>query len=177
MVFFANDKTILYSGFKGVWGLFVDHPGDPRYFPIFQLVIIFVALGCVSWLTMARIVRGQVISLRSQPFIEAARSIGVSSRAIIFRHLVPNALGPIIVYTTLTIPEVMMTEAFLSFLGLGTQEPLSSWGLLASAGADTMDLYPHQLIFPAAMLAITLICFNFLGDGLRDALDPRTRKG
>jgi oligopeptide transport system permease protein len=177
MVFFANDKTILYSGFKSVWGVFVDHPGDPRYFPIFQIVIIFIALGCISWLTMARIVRGQVIALRSQPFIEAARSIGVGSRAIIFRHLVPNALGPIIVYTTLTIPEVMMTEAFLSFLGLGTQEPLSSWGLLASAGADTMDLYPHQLIFPAAMLAITLLCFNFLGDGLRDALDPRTRRG
>ena len=94
------------------------------------------------------------------------------SSALIFRHLVPNALGPIIVYTTLTIPEVMMTEAFLSFLGLGTQEPLSSWGLLASSGADTMDLYPWQLIFPALMLALTLFCFNFLGDGLRDAADP-----
>jgi oligopeptide transport system permease protein len=177
MVFFANDKTILYSAFKGAFGLFVEHPGDPRYFPIFQIVIIFIALGCISWLTMARIVRGQVIALRSQPFVEAARSIGVGSRAIIFRHLVPNALGPILVYTTLTIPEVMMTEAFLSFLGLGTQEPLSSWGLLASTGAETMDLYPHQLIFPAVMLAVTLLCFNFLGDGLRDALDPRTRKG
>jgi oligopeptide transport system permease protein len=177
MVFFANDKTILYSGFKVAFGAFVDHPEDPRYFPIFQIVIIFIALGCISWLTMARIVRGQVIALRNQPFVEAARASGVGSRAIIFRHLVPNALGPIIVYTTLTIPEVMMTEAFLSFLGLGTQEPLSSWGLLASAGADTMDLYPHQLIFPAVMLAVTLLCFNFLGDGLRDALDPRTRKG
>jgi oligopeptide transport system permease protein len=177
MVFFANDKTILYKAFKTGLGAFVDHPEDPSYFPVFQIVIIFMALGCISWLTMARIVRGQVIALRSQPFVEAARSIGVSTPAIIFRHLVPNALGPIIVYTTLTIPEVMMTEAFLSFLGLGTQEPLSSWGLLASSGAETMDLYPHQLLFPALMLALTLLCFNFLGDGLRDALDPRIRKG
>jgi oligopeptide transport system permease protein len=125
---------------------------------------------------MARIVRGQVIALRGQPFVEAARSIGAGHAALIFRHLLPNALGPIIIYTTLTIPEVMMTEAFLSFLGLGTQEPLSSWGLLAANGADSMDLYPWTLIFPALMLAISLFCFNFLGDGLRDALDPRIRK-
>jgi oligopeptide transport system permease protein len=117
-----------------------------------------------------------VIALRSQPFVEAARSVGVGHAGLIFRHLIPNALGPIIVYTTLTIPEVMMTEAFLSFLGLGTQEPLSSWGLLASTGAESMDLYPWLLIFPALMLALTLFCFNFLGDGLRDALDPRIRK-
>ncbi len=176
MVFFANDQTFVYRGWKAVLGVFVAHPEDPSYFPIFQIVIIFGALGSISWLTMARIVRGQVISLRSQPFVEAARSIGVGHTALIFRHLVPNALGPIIVYTTLTIPEVMMTEAFLSFLGLGTQEPLSSWGLLASTGADAMDLYPWQLVFPALMLALTLFCFNFLGDGLRDALDPRIRK-
>lgn len=176
MVFFANDKTVLYRAWKVVLGAFVDHPSDPSYFPIFQIVIVFAALGAISWLTMARIVRGQVMALRSQPFVEAARSIGVGDRAILFRHLLPNALGPIIVYTTLTIPEVMMTEAFLSFLGLGTQEPLSSWGLLASTGAETMDLYPWQLLFPAAMLALTLLCFNFLGDGLRDALDPRGRR-
>ncbi|WP_438001747.1 ABC transporter permease subunit [Sorangium sp. So ce185] len=176
MVFFANDQTPLYRAWKVALGLFVQDPSDPSYFPIFQIVVVFAALGGISWLTMARIVRGQVIALRSQPFIESARSIGVGHAALIFRHLVPNALGPIIVYTTLTIPEVMMTEAFLSFLGLGTQEPLSSWGLLASTGADAMDLFPWQLIFPALMLALTLICFNFLGDGLRDALDPRIRK-
>jgi oligopeptide transport system permease protein len=176
MVFFANDQSALYGAFKATLGVFVSDPADPSWFPIFQIVVVFAALGAISWLTMARIVRGQVISLRNQPFVEAARSIGVGHAALIFRHLVPNALGPIIVYTTLTIPEVMMTEAFLSFLGLGTQEPLSSWGLLASTGAETMDLYPWQLVFPALMLAATLICFNFLGDGLRDALDPRIRK-
>jgi oligopeptide transport system permease protein len=176
MVFFANDQTFLYRAWKAGLGLFVRNPGDPSYFPIYQIVIVFAALGCISWLTMARIVRGQVISLRNQPFVESARSIGVGHAALIFRHLVPNALGPIIVYTTLTIPEVMMTEAFLSYLGLGTQEPLSSWGLLASTGADAMDLFPWLLVFPALMLALTLLCFNFLGDGLRDALDPRIRK-
>jgi oligopeptide transport system permease protein len=176
MVFFAGQDGPLFRSFKSVLSVFVAHPEDPSYFPIFQIVIVFAALGAISWLTMARIVRGQVIALRGQPFVEAARSIGVGHAALIFRHLIPNAIGPIIVYTTLTIPEVMMVEAFLSFLGLGTQEPLSSWGLLASSGADTMDLYPWQLVFPAVMLALTLLCFNFLGDGLRDALDPRIRK-
>ncbi|AKT40043.1 ABC transporter permease [Chondromyces crocatus] len=176
MVFFANDRSALYTLFQLLLSPFVEDPKDPSYFPIFQIAVVFAALGAVSWLTMARIVRGQVITLRGQPFVEAARSIGVGHRAIIFGHLIPNALGPIIVYTTLTIPEVMMTEAFLSFLGLGTQEPLSSWGLLASSGADTMDLYPWLILFPGGMLAICLLCFNFLGDGLRDALDPRVRK-
>ncbi len=176
MVFFAGQEGPLFKAFKSVLSVFVAHPEDPSYFPIFQILIVFAALGGISWLTMARIVRGQVISLRGQPFVEAARSIGAGHTALIFRHLLPNALGPIIVYTTLTIPEVMMTEAFLSFLGLGTQEPLSSWGLLAATGADSMDLYPWTLIFPALMLAISLFCFNFLGDGLRDALDPRIRK-
>lgn len=177
MVFFAGQEGPLFKAFKGALAIFVAHPEDPSYFPIFQILIVFAALGGISWLTMARIVRGQVISLRGQPFVEAARSIGAGHAALIFRHLLPNALGPIIVYTTLTIPEVMMTEAFLSFLGLGTQEPLSSWGLLAATGAESMDLYPWTLIFPALMLAISLFCFNFLGDGLRDALDPRIRKG
>jgi oligopeptide transport system permease protein len=176
MVFFADQKSPLFSAFKFTIRPFVKDANDAGYFPVFQLVVVFAAIGGVSWLTMARIVRGQVMSLKSQPFVEAARSIGVGHRAIIFRHLLPNALGPIIVYTTLTIPEVMMTEAFLSFLGLGTQEPLSSWGLLVSSGADTMDYYPWQLAFPGAMLAVSLFCFNFLGDGLRDALDPRVRK-
>lgn len=176
MVFFAGQEGPLFKGFKSLLSVFVAHPEDPSYFPIFQILIVFAALGGISWLTMARIVRGQVIALRGQPFVEAARSIGAGHAALIFRHLLPNALGPIIIYTTLTIPEVMMTEAFLSFLGLGTQEPLSSWGLLAATGADSMDLYPWTLIFPALMLAISLFCFNFLGDGLRDALDPRIRK-
>jgi oligopeptide transport system permease protein len=125
---------------------------------------------------MARIVRGQVIALKAQPFVEAARSVGVGHGAIIFRHLLPNALGPIIVYATLTVPQIMLTEAFLSFLGLGTQEPLASWGLLTAGGAETMAIYPWMLLFPAALLAITLFCLNFLGDGLRDALDPKERK-
>jgi oligopeptide transport system permease protein len=176
MVFFANDRTWLYRAWRMALGVVVAHPEDPSYFPLFQILIVFAALGGISWLTMARIVRGQVIALRGQPFVEAARSVGAGHAALIFRHLLPNALGPIIVYTTLTIPEVMMVEAFLSFLGLGTQEPLASWGQLASTGADSMDLYPWTLFFPALMLALTLFCFNFLGDGLRDALDPRIRK-
>ncbi len=174
--FFANPKTVFYDAFVATLGVFTDHPKDPRYLPLFKIMFVFAALGVVSWLTMARIVRGQVIALRSQPFVEAARSIGVGHAAIVFRHLVPNALGPIIVYTTLTIPEVMMVEAFLSFLGLGTEEPLSSWGQLVAGGAEALDLYPWLITFPGLMLALTLFCFNFVGDGLRDALDPRTRK-
>lgn len=176
MVFFASDKTLAFQIWLKVLGVFTSHPKDPKYFPIFQIFIVFFSIGSISWLTMARIVRGQVISLKNQPFVEASRSIGVTDAAIIFKHLVPNALGPIIVYTTLTIPEVMLTEAFLSFLGLGTQEPLSSWGQLASTGADTMSLFPWTMVAPGVMLAVTLFCFNFLGDGLRDALDPRIRK-
>ena len=176
LVFFGNDKTVAFRAFKGALGLFSSHPDDPAYRPVFQIVLVFVALGSISWLTMARIVRGQVLALRDQPFVEAARSVGAGHRHILFRHLLPNAVGPMIVYATLSIPEVMMTEAFLSFLGLGTQEPLSSWGLLAASGATTMDLFPWVLAFPAAMLALTLLSFNFLGDGLRDALDPRAKK-
>ncbi len=176
MVFFGDAKGPFYALFQTFLSPFVRDAKDQSYFPIFQLVVVFGAIGSISWLTMARIVRAQVRSLKSQPFIEAARSIGVGPIRLIYVHLLPNALGPIIVYTTLTIPEVMMTEAFLSFLGLGTQEPLSSWGLLVSSGADSMDYYLWQLIFPALLLALTLFCFNFLGDGLRDALDPRTRK-
>jgi oligopeptide transport system permease protein len=144
--------------------------------PLGQLVLLFIALGAVSWLTMARIVRGQVMSLKNQEFVLAARATGVSTRRIIFRHLVPNTLGPVIVYATLTIPSVMLQEAFLSFLGLGVQAPLASWGSLAADGIQNIAIFPWQLIFPGATMALTLFSLNFLGDGLRDALDPQMRK-
>ena len=141
-----------------------------------QIFMLFFALGLVSWLTMARVVRGQILSLKNQEFVMAARATGVSTPAIIFRHLVPNALGPVIVYATLTVPSVMLTEAFLSFLGLGVQAPYASWGSLASDGIKNIAIYPWQLIFPGVTMALTLFSLNFLGDGLRDALDPQTRK-
>lgn len=141
-----------------------------------QLILLFVALGSVSWLTMARIVRGQILSLKNQEFVLAARATGVSTGRIIFRHLVPNTLGPVIVYATLTIPTVMLSEAFLSFLGFGVQPPLASWGSLATDGIQNIAIFPWQLIFPGVTMALTLFSLNFLGDGLRDALDPQTRK-
>ena len=141
-----------------------------------NVLLLFLAIGAVEWLTMARIMRGQVQSLRQQEFVEAAISIGLPTTTIIRKHLVPNALGPIIVYTTLTIPQVMLLEAFLSFLGLGIQPPQTSWGLLISYGAETMEEYPWLLIFPGAALTLTLFSLNFLGDGLRDALDVRGAK-
>jgi oligopeptide transport system permease protein len=145
--------------------------------PISQLFLLFVALGAVSWLTMARIVRGQVMSLKSQEFILAARATGVPAARIILRHLVPNTLGPVIVYATLTIPSVMLLESFLSFLGLGVQAPLASWGSLAADGIQNLAVFPWQLICPGLTMAVTLFSLNFLGDGLRDALDPQMRKG
>src|SRR6516165_6532846 len=141
-----------------------------------SLVMLFVALGLVQWLTMARIVRGQVLSLKHQTFVEAARALGASDAAIIFRHIVPNTLGPVIVYTTLTVPAVILQEAFLSFLGLGVQPPDASWGTLVSDGSQVIALFPWLVIFPGIALSLTLLCFNFLGDGLRDALDPQGRK-
>jgi oligopeptide transport system permease protein len=141
-----------------------------------NMLLLFLAIGAVEWLTMARIMRGQVQSLRQMEFVEAAISLGLSPATLIRRHLVPNALGPIIVYTTLTIPNVMLLEAFLSFLGLGIQPPQTSWGLLISYGAETMEEYPWLLIFPGLALTITLFSLNFLGDGLRDALDVRGAK-
>jgi oligopeptide transport system permease protein len=141
-----------------------------------KFVLLFVAIGAVQWLTMARIVRGQVLSLRHQEFIEAAEALGLSKPRIILRHMIPNALGPIIVYATLTVPAVMLLEAFLSFLGLGVQPPMSSWGVLIKEGAEVMEELPWLLIFPGLVLAITLFSLNFLGDGLRDALDPRAAK-
>lgn len=141
-----------------------------------QIFLLFFALGLVSWLTMARVVRGQILSLKNQEFVTAAKATGVSTPAIIFRHLVPNALGPVIVYATLTVPSVMLAEAFLSFLGLGVQAPFASWGSLAADGIKNIQIFPWQLIFPGATMALTLFSLNFLGDGLRDALDPQTRK-
>lgn len=144
--------------------------------PTGQLFLLFAALGAVSWLTMARIVRGQVMSLKNQEFILAARATGVTRRKIIFRHLVPNTIGPVIVYATLTVPSVMLQEAFLSFLGLGVQAPLASWGSLAAEGIQNIAIFPWQLIFPGMTMATALFSLNFLGDGLRDAMDPQMRK-
>lgn len=141
-----------------------------------QIFLLFFALGLVSWLTMARVVRGQILSLKNQEFVMAAKATGVSTFGIIFKHLVPNALGPVIVYATLTVPSVMLTEAFLSYLGLGVQAPYASWGSLASDGVKNIAIFPWQLIFPGVTMALTLFSLNFLGDGLRDALDPQTRK-
>jgi oligopeptide transport system permease protein len=141
-----------------------------------QIFLLFLALGLVSWLTMARVVRGQILSLKNQEFVLAAKATGVSTLSIIFKHLVPNALGTVIVYSTLTIPSVMLTEAFLSFLGIGVQAPYASWGSLVADGIKNIQIFPWQLIFPGVTMALTLFSLNFLGDGLRDALDPQTRK-
>ena len=139
-----------------------------------NLILLFMAIGAVEWLTMARIVRSQVMSLSKQEFILAAEAMGVSRVGIIYKHLIPNAIGPVIVYATLTVPQIMLLEAFLSFLGLGVQAPLSSWGLLIRDGAVSMEEYWWLLIFPSLAFSLTLFSLNFIGDGLRDALDPRT---
>ena len=136
-----------------------------------SIFLLFLAIGCVEWLTMARIVRGQVLTIRRQEFIDAAIIMGLPTWRIILRHVIPNVLGPVIVYVTLTIPSVMLLEAFLSFLGLGIQPPQSSWGLLIAYGVETMEEYPWLLVFPGLSLSVTLFALNFLGDGLRDALD------
>ena len=141
-----------------------------------SLLLLFVALGATSWLTMARIVRGQVLSLKNEPFIEASRCADVSSAGIIWRHIVPNTLGTVIVYGTLTVPSVILAEAFLSFLGLGVPPPASSLGVLAEEGAQAMAVHPILLIAPAMLMAVTLLSLNLFGDGLRDALDPAARK-
>jgi oligopeptide transport system permease protein len=140
-----------------------------------NFILLFVAIGAVSWLTMARIVRGQTLSAKQKEFVEAARAAGVGPFGIIRRHIVPNVVGPVIVYVTLTIPGVILAESFLSFLGLGIREPFTSWGRLISEGAGQMETAPWALIFPAVFMALTLFCFNFIGDGLRDALDPKDR--
>ena len=135
---------------------------------------IYVAIGAVSWLTMARIVRNQVSVLKAQPFIEASLCLGQTPLRIMTHHLLPNLAGTIIIYATLTVPSVMLTEAFISFLGLGVKAPMTSWGLLIKEGADVMEEFPWLLLFPSCLFSATLFSLNFLGDGLRDALDPRT---
>jgi oligopeptide transport system permease protein len=141
-----------------------------------HIALIFVAIGAINWLDMARIVRGQTMTLKQREFVEAARASGISGARIIRRHIVPNLLGLVAVYVTLTIPQVILVESFLSFLGLGVQEPMTSWGALVNDGAQQMEDAPWLLWFPAIFLATTLLCLNFVGDGLRDALDPRDRR-
>jgi oligopeptide transport system permease protein len=140
-----------------------------------EFYLVVLAITAFSWMDMARVVRGQTLSLRTMEFVEAARSIGVPTRRIIFAHIVPNLLGIVVIYTTVTVPGVILTESVLSFLGLGIQEPMTSWGVLIEDGTKVMDVAPWMLLFPAALLSITLYCFNFIGDGLRDALDPKDR--
>lgn len=140
-----------------------------------NIMLIFVAIGAISWLDMARIVRGQTLSLRNKEFIEAAFVSGVSRWKIITRHIVPNVLGIVAVYATLLVPSMILTESFLSFLGLGVQEPMTSWGALLQEGSKTMEVAIWQLLFPAAFMILTLFCFNYVGDGLRDALDPKDK--
>jgi len=138
-------------------------------------ILLFVGIGCIEWLTMARIVRGQTLSLKEREFVEAARAGGASPLTIIFRHIVPNLTGPVVIYATLTIPEIIITESFLSYLGLGVQEPQTSLGTLISAGSGLAEALPWMLFAPAIMLVLMLICLTYLGDGLRDALDPKDR--
>jgi oligopeptide transport system permease protein len=140
-----------------------------------NFLLIFVAIGAISWLDMARIVRGQTLSIKRREFIEAAHAIGVRPITLIRRHIIPNTLGPVVVYMTLTVPEVILLESFLSFLGLGVQEPMTSWGVQIAEGAQVMETYPWMLLLPGSFLALTLLALNFLGDGIRDALDPRDR--
>lgn len=140
-----------------------------------NIFLIYAAIGAVEWLDMARIVRGQTLALKQREFVEAAHALGVKDGKVVTRHLIPNAIGPVIVYVTLTVPKVILLESFLSFLGLGVQEPLTSWGVLISEGTDMMQTSPWMLLVPSVFLALTLFCLNFLGDGLRDALDPKTR--
>ncbi|NKB44518.1 MAG: ABC transporter permease subunit [Alphaproteobacteria bacterium] len=140
-----------------------------------NIYLVFLAIGCVEWLTMARIVRGQTLSVKQKEFIEAARASGAGPTSIIGRHVLPNVIGPVIVYVTLLVPTNILVESYLSFLGLGVKEPLTSWGVLISRGANSIESAPWLLLIPATCLAITMFCFNFIGDGLRDALDPKDR--
>lgn len=146
----------------------------PRNF-IAPTMLMYLAIGAVSWLDMARIVRGQTVSIRRKEFIEAAHASGVSSWHIITRHIIPNCLGPVVVYMTLTVPAVILTESFISYLGMGVQEPDSSWGTLISEGVNAMEIAPWAVVYPSAVMVVTLLALNFIGDGLRDALDPKDR--
>lgn len=140
-----------------------------------SIFLIFVAIGAVNWLDIARIVRGQTLNLKGKEFVDAARVGGATTTRIVFKHIVPNLLGLVVVYVALTVPQVILVESFLSFLGLGVQEPMTSWGALVNQGARQMETSPWMLLFPGMFLAATLFCFNFIGDGLRDALDPKDR--
>lgn len=184
---------VVYGGIAGFFGGKVDKImmnivdilyGIPVLLYVILLMVvlkpgllnIFIALGIAYWLSMARIVRGQMLSLKEQEYVLAARTVGASNWRILFRHLIPNCMGPIIITMTLAIPEAIFTEAFLSFIGLGVAAPMASWGVLASEGVSSLRSYPFQLSFPALAISITMLAFNFLGDGLRDALDPRNRR-
>jgi oligopeptide transport system permease protein len=140
-----------------------------------EFYLVVLAITAFSWMDMARVVRGQTLSLRNREFVEAARAMGVPTRQIIFRHIVPNLMGIVVIYTTVTVPSVILTESVLSFLGLGIQEPMTSWGVLIEDGTSVMEVAPWLLLFPGVLLSVTLYCFNFIGDGLRDALDPKER--
>lgn len=184
---------VIYGGIAGLMGGRVDRImmnivdvlyGIPVLLYVILLMVvlkpgltnIFIALGIAYWLGMARIVRGQILSLKEQEYVLAARTIGASNWRILFRHLIPNSMGPIIITMTLAIPEAIFTEAFLSFIGLGVAAPMASWGVLSSEGVTSLRSYPFQLFFPAMAISITMLAFIFLGDGLRDALDPRVRR-
>ena len=147
-----------------------------RVAPITTLIPLFIAIGAIGWLTIARIVRAQVMSVKKLEFVEAAVSLGLGRPRILFRHILPNVIGPIIIYTTLAVPGIMLLESVLSFLGLGVKPPNSSWGILIKEGADRMEVSPYLLFFPSLFFASTLFALNFLGDGLRDALDPKSSK-
>lgn len=184
---------VIYGGIAGLMGGRTDRImmnlidilyGIPLLLYVILLMVvlkpgltnIFIALGIAYWLNMARIVRGQILSLKEQEYVVAARALGAGTWRILFRHLVPNSLGPIMITMTLAIPEAIFSEAFLSFIGLGVAAPMASWGVLASEGLTSLRSYPFQLFFPALAICITMLAFNFLGDGLRDALDPRVRR-
>ncbi|MBP2626132.1 MAG: ABC-type transporter, integral rane subunit [Firmicutes bacterium] len=184
---------VVYGGIAGLVGGRVDRImmnivdvlyGIPMLLYVILLMVvlkpgltnIFIALGIAYWLGMARIVRGQILSLKEHEYVLAARTLGASNWQILYRHLIPNSMGPIIITMTLAIPEAIFTEAFLSFIGLGVAAPMASWGVLSSEGVTSLRSYPFQLFFPAMAISITMLAFIFLGDGLRDALDPRTRR-
>ena len=158
--------------------------GLPFMFIVILLIVVFgrstinlfIALGAVQWLTMSRVVRGQVISLKTRDYVEAARAIGIPRIKIVFRHLLRNTVGPVIVYSTLMVPAIILEEAFLSFLGLGVQPPNPSWGNMITDGAKVMESYSWLIVYPGSFLALTLFSMNFVGDGIRDALDPQMQK-
>ncbi len=175
LMVFVKEPAQKFDGWIRNFSLGEHHP-FANASGLSHIFLLFFAIGAVEWLTMARIVRGQIMSIKKMEYIEAARALGFGNRRIIFRHMIPNILGPIIVYTTLTIPAVMLLEAFLSFLGLGVQPPMSSWGVLIKDGSEKMEEFWWLLVFPGGVFSLTLFSLNFLGDGLRDALDVRSSK-